>query len=74
MAYFAATFVMFALVIVGMSIGYIVQKKSITGSCGGISGLGMEKACDCPDPCDKRKAKMAKEEAKQKMLNENRII
>ncbi|GIC77842.1 MULTISPECIES: (Na+)-NQR maturation NqrM [unclassified Moritella] len=74
MAYFAATFVIFALVIAGMSIGYIVQKKSITGSCGGISGLGMEKACDCPDPCDKRKAKMAKEEAKQKMLNENRII
>ncbi|QUM86518.1 MULTISPECIES: (Na+)-NQR maturation NqrM [unclassified Moritella] len=74
MAYFAATFVMFALVIAGMSIGYIVQKKSITGSCGGISNLGMEKACDCPDPCDKRKAKMAKEEAKQKMLHENRII
>ncbi|CAM2813534.1 (Na+)-NQR maturation NqrM [Moritella viscosa] len=74
MAYFAATFIMFALVIAGMSIGYIVQKKSITGSCGGISNLGMEKACDCPDPCDKRKAKMAKEEAKQMMLNENRII
>ncbi|WP_017222715.1 (Na+)-NQR maturation NqrM [Moritella dasanensis] len=74
MAYFAATFVIFALVIAGMSIGYIVQKKTITGSCGGISGLGMEKACDCPDPCEKRKAKMAKEEAKQQMLNENRII
>jgi hypothetical protein len=74
MAYFAATFVIFALVIAGMSIGYIVQKKTITGSCGGISGLGMEKACDCPDPCEKRKAKIAKEEAKQQMLNENRII
>lgn len=74
MAYFAVTFVVFALVISGMAIGYIVQKKSITGSCGGISGLGMEKACDCPDPCEKRKAKMAKEEAKQKMLAENRII
>ncbi|NQZ93168.1 MAG: (Na+)-NQR maturation NqrM [Moritella sp.] len=74
MAYFAATFVIFALVIAGMSIGYIVQKKSITGSCGGISNLGMDKACDCPDPCDKRKVKMAKEEAKQKMLSENRII
>ena len=74
MAYLAATFVIFALVIAGMSIGYIVQKKSITGSCGGISNLGMDKACDCPDPCDKRKVKMAKEEAKQKMLSENRII
>lgn len=74
MAYFAATFVIFALVIAGMAIGYIIQKKSITGSCGGISNLGMEKACDCPDPCDKRKAKMAKAEAKEKMLAENRII
>ena len=74
MAYFAATFVIFALVIAGMSIGYIVQKKSITGSCGGIRNLGMDKACDCPDPCDKRKAKIAKAEAKQKMLSENRII
>lgn len=74
MAYFAVTFVIFALVIVGMAIGYIVQKKTISGSCGGISNLGMEKACDCPEPCDDRKAKMAKEEAKQKMLTENRII
>jgi len=74
MAYFAATFVMFALVITGMAIGYILQKKSITGSCGGISNLGMEKACDCPEPCDKRKAKMEKEQAKEKMLAENRII
>ncbi|MFT5879272.1 MAG: hypothetical protein ACI86X_000362 [Moritella sp.] len=78
MAYFAVTFVIFALVIAGMAIGYIVQKKTISGSCGGISNLGMEKACDCPEPCDDRKAKMAKEEAKQKakqkMLTENRII
>ena len=52
----------------------LIEAKSITGSCGGISNLGMDKACDCPDPCDKRKAKIAKAEAKQKMLSENRII
>ncbi len=74
MEYFAVTFVVFAIVIIGMAIGYIVQKKSITGSCGGISNLGMEKACDCPDPCDKRKAKMAKEAAEKKRLEEHRII
>ena len=32
------------------------------------------KECDCPEPCDNRKKKMAKEEARRKMLAENRII
>jgi hypothetical protein len=41
----------------------MVQRKSISGSCGGISTLGMEKACDCDDPCDRRKARMKKEQA-----------
>jgi hypothetical protein len=33
---FIATFVIFALVIFGMSLGYLVKRKSIQGSCGGI--------------------------------------
>ncbi|WP_080882282.1 (Na+)-NQR maturation NqrM, partial [Klebsiella pneumoniae] len=45
---FIATFVIFALVILGMSLGYLVKRKSIQGSCGGISALGLEKVCDCP--------------------------
>ncbi|MGM1332034.1 (Na+)-NQR maturation NqrM, partial [Klebsiella michiganensis] len=49
---FVATFVIFALVILGMSLGYLIKRKSIQGSCGGISSLGMEKVCDCPEPCD----------------------
>ncbi len=52
---FIATFVIFALVILGMSLGYLVKRKSIQGSCGGISALGLEKVCDCPEPCDARK-------------------
>ena len=40
---FVATFVIFALVILGMSLGYLVKRKSIQGSCGGISSLGLEK-------------------------------
>ena len=39
---FIATFVIFALVILGMSLGYLVKRKSIQGSCGGISALGLE--------------------------------
>jgi hypothetical protein len=53
---FVATFVIFALVILGMSLGYLIKRKSLQGSCGGISSLGLEKVCDCPEPCDARKA------------------
>ncbi|WP_458734514.1 (Na+)-NQR maturation NqrM [Zobellella taiwanensis] len=74
MLYFLITFGVFALVIAAMAIGYIIQRKTISGSCGGLGSIGVEKACDCPDPCDNRKKKMAKEEARRKMLEENRII
>ncbi|RJG51250.1 (Na+)-NQR maturation NqrM [Motilimonas pumila] len=74
MIYFIATFVVFLLVIVAMSVGYIFQKKAVSGSCGGLGSIGIDKECDCPDPCDNRKKKMAKEAAREKMLNENRII
>lgn len=39
---FVATFVIFALVILGMSLGYLIKRKSLRGSCGGISSLGLE--------------------------------
>ncbi|WP_163451801.1 (Na+)-NQR maturation NqrM, partial [Escherichia coli] len=48
---FLATFAVFVLVIFGMSLGWIIKRKSIQGSCGGISSIGMEKVCDCPEPC-----------------------
>ena len=59
---FLATFVVFVLVIFGMSLGWIVKRKSIQGSCGGISSIGMEKVCDCPEPCDARIKRMAREQ------------
>ncbi len=58
---FLATFAVFLLVVLGMSLGWIIKRKSIQGSCGGISALGMEKVCDCPEPCDARKNRMARE-------------
>lgn len=59
---FLATFAVFVLVIFGMSLGWIIKRKSIQGSCGGISSIGMEKVCDCPEPCDARKKRMAREQ------------
>lgn len=66
---FIMVFALFLLVVLAMAIGYMVQRKSISGSCGGISSLGMDKACDCDDPCDKRKARMKKEQ----LWKENQI-
>ncbi len=71
---FIASFVFFLLVIVGMSLGYIVKRKTLQGSCGGIGALGMEKVCDCPEPCDSRKKRLAKEAARQKALVQYRIL
>ncbi len=73
MTTFLLTFVFFLVVVVAMAVGYIFQKKSISGSCGGLGALGIEKACDCPEPCDRRKKRMERE-AKQQAWKENQII
>ena len=77
MAVFLLTFGIFLVVVAAMAVGYLVQKKSISGSCGGLGAVGVEKACDCPEPCDRRKARMEKEQArleKEKAWKENRIL
>lgn len=59
---FLLVLALFLIVVLIMAVGYIAQRKTISGSCGGISSLGMEKACDCDEPCDKKKSRMAKEQ------------
>ena len=63
MKIFILTFGFFLLVIFGMAIGYILKRRSIKGSCGGIAAIGMEKVCDCDTPCARRRAEMAKQQA-----------
>ncbi|MDO4430184.1 MAG: (Na+)-NQR maturation NqrM [Lonepinella koalarum] len=71
MKLFLVTFGIFLLIILGMAIGYIIKKKTIKGSCGGISALGMQKMCDCDEPCDNLQAKLdAGDEAAQAEYNE----
>lgn len=74
MIYFIATFCVFLLVIAAMAIGYIVNQKTISGSCGGLASVGIDKECDCPEPCDKRKLKELEEARVQKLQAETRII
>lgn len=49
------------LIVAAMSVGVLMGRKPITGSCGGMSALGMEVACDI---CGGDKAKCEKESKK----------
>ena len=74
MSTFIAAFVVLLLFFLLMSIGYIVKRTAVAGSCGGLGVLGIDKACDCDDPCDNRKTKMAAEDERREKLAQNRII
>ena len=57
---FIIAFVVLLLVVGGMAIG-LLQNKELQGSCGGIGALeGIERVCDCENPCEKRKARERK--------------
>ncbi|MBV7300534.1 (Na+)-NQR maturation NqrM [Enterovibrio paralichthyis] len=73
MSVYLITFAVFVLVIAGMAIGFIVQRKTISGSCGGLGSIGIEKECDCPEPCDARKKREARA-AKAEEWKKNQII
>ncbi|MBV1789193.1 (Na+)-NQR maturation NqrM [Marinobacterium sp. D7] len=55
------TFVALLVIIGAMSIGVLMGRKPIAGSCGGMSALGMETACDI---CGGDKARCEKEQRK----------
>tara|TARA_B110000008_G_scaffold261586_1_gene283108 strand:+ start:465 stop:719 length:255 start_codon:yes stop_codon:yes gene_type:complete len=67
---FLITFGVFLTVITAMSIGYIVQKKVVKGSCGGLGAVGIDKVCNCPEPCDARKKREAREALRVEKLAE----
>lgn len=67
---FILAFVFFLVMVAAMAVGYLVQRKSISGSCGGLGALGIAKACDCPEPCDRKKARMEREALRDKKLKE----
>lgn len=70
MTIFLLTFGLFLLVVVAMALGYLVQRKTIAGSCGGLGEVGIDKACDCDKPCEKRQQRLEKE----KFWQQNKII
>ena len=55
------SFVVLLFIVIAMSVGVLCGRKPIKGSCGGMSSLGMETACDIcggdTQKCDKKQAK-----------------
>ncbi|PAV01044.1 hypothetical protein CBG25_18995 [Arsenophonus sp. ENCA] len=71
---FITTLVFFLLAFIAMSLGYIIKRKQLQGSCGGLSNIGIEKVCDCPQPCELRKKRIAMEKRQKHQQINNRII
>ena len=66
---FLLSFGLFLLVFLLMAIGYLLQRKRISGSCGGLGAIGIEKECDCPEPCDARKQRMKEQALRENLLD-----
>ena len=65
MTLFFVTLAFFLIVVAGMAVGYIFQKKTLAGSCGGLGTIGIEKACNCDNPCEKRQERERKAALKE---------
>lgn len=55
---FLVVFIVMMMLVIAMSVGVILGRKPISGSCGGMSALGMDVACDV---CKGDKSKCEKE-------------
>ncbi len=67
---FFLTFGLLVIVALAMAVGVIVQRKSMASSCGGLGAMGIDKVCDCDDPCEARRQRLAKE----RRWKENQIL
>ncbi len=60
-------FIFMLIVIALMAVGVLLGRKPISGSCGGMSAIGMESACDVcggdKQKCDTEKKKVSNQAA-----------
>ncbi len=69
MMIFMITLVFFLVVSAGMAVGYIFQQKSLAGSCGGLASVGIDKSCNCDNPCEKRQERVRIAAANESMID-----
>jgi hypothetical protein len=73
MMIFLITLGFFLVVVLGMAVGYIFQQKSLAGSCGGLATMGIDKVCECDDPCEKRQERDRLTQLQQNSLDVKNI-
>ncbi len=71
MAVFFLTFLVVGILIAAMAIGVIMGRGPIKGTCGGMSALGMDTACDI---CGGDTSKCDEENARLASINENKSL
>jgi hypothetical protein len=63
MSVFFMTLLIMVCIVAAMSVGVILGDKPIKGTCGGMSALGMDTACDVcggdPLKCDEEQERLA---------------
>ncbi len=68
MAVFISVFIIMVLVILIMSVGVLMGRKPLAGSCGGLSAIGMKSSCDIcggsQDLCEKEQLRMQRGSSK----------
>ncbi len=69
MMIFLITFVFFLVVGAAMAVGYIFQNKTLAGSCGGLASVGIDKECNCDNPCEKRQEREKKAALEDNLRN-----
>lgn len=69
MMMFLVTLVVLLVIVSAMSIGVILAKKPIAGSCGGMTALGIDTACDIcggdKNRCEKEQEQQSAKDASQ---------
>jgi hypothetical protein len=73
MMIFMITLGFFLVVVAGMAVGYIFQQKTLAGSCGGLATVGIDKSCNCDNPCEKRQERERIAKAQENMISVKNI-
>ena len=69
MMIFFITLFFFLVIGAAMAVGYIFQNKTLAGSCGGLASVGIDKECNCDNPCEKRQARERKSALEDNLKN-----
>jgi len=70
---FLITLGFFLTVFAAMAVGYIFQQKSLAGSCGGLATVGIDKSCNCDNPCEKRQERERIAASQENMIDVKNI-